>query len=330
MNDGKPKSNPAREPVSVSMFKAAKASGHMADVAQYGLRKATAELRTARQSGDDAGRKSAARNMFRQTVKTVIHRNRELKNLGSFVASADVASRPNRTFFWSGDTQDAEKKVTHSAMATAQHLAEKSSGSTVEMTPGGKLLDSYAGHPNSFNYLKERFQYTAGADRKAPQALRESLLSQGAANAGRDLRQEMGPKLFDDLSSTDKHTGKTHGPLARPGSAAGSLWDVVSVRFAKQAVGRVDVIHAAPRSDPYFQSNIFRNSTWITKEKPTLDSQAKTRIVERFAENLHGQLQGPKHTGIPDWSGTGGFRGNLPMRTGSSLSDDPTKRRAKL
>jgi insecticidal toxin complex protein TccC len=297
--------------VSVSMYRAAKISGHLADATQLEFRKEKLKRAQAKQDGNMPARRTAALNMFKRAVSTVIHRNRELQSLGGFVASADVRTLRNRTFFWSGDTQSSSGAVVHSAMATAQHLAERSSGSTVEMTPGGRLLDSYAGHPNSFGYLKERFQYTTSADWRAPQVLREKMIVRGARSTGRDIRQEMGAALYDRLSM--REGSGMHGPLARPGSAAGALWDVVSVRFARQAVGRVDVIHAAPSSDPYFRSNTFRNSTWITKERPSLEQQGRTTIRERFAEHLQGHLQAPRHTGLPDWSGTGGFRRNLRM-----------------
>jgi hypothetical protein len=295
--------------ISPSMYKAARLSGHLADAHQLAFRTQKLKRAQAKLAGDKPAQRQAARAMFRHAVSTVIHRNRELSSLGGFVATADVRTLPSRTFFWSGDTQDESRNVVHSAMATAQHLAARSRASTVEMTPGGGLLDRYAGHPNSFGYLKERFQYVTSADWKAPQTLREQMIVRGARSAGRDIRQEMGPKLYDRLSTTDHHG--THGPLSRPGSAAGALWDVVSVRFARQAVGRVDVIHAAPSSDPYFHSNAFRNSTWITKEQPTLEEGGKARIVERFAEHLRGKLQPPHQSGVPDWSGTGGFKRNL-------------------
>ncbi|MBL8511044.1 MAG: hypothetical protein JNM52_05310 [Betaproteobacteria bacterium] len=312
MSSSEPK--PKKMDVSKLLFLRAKQSGNMADSAQFDFRREQIKRSEAVKTGNEGARKLAAKNMLKNAFSIVLHRNRELKRLGAFVANADVSTKPDRTFFWSGDALDKSGSVEHSAMSTAQHLAKLSSGSTVEMTPGGRLLDRYAGHDNSFNYLKERFQYTTSKNWKEPQALREHLITSGARQTGKSIFREMGPELFKKTAITDGK-GNTFGPLARPGSAAGALWDVVSVRFAKQAQGRVDVIHAAPQSDPYFKSNIFANSTWITKERPTLVSQGKTTIRERFAEHLQGKLQGPKQIHAPDWTGTGGFIGNAKFRS---------------
>jgi hypothetical protein len=89
------------------------------------------------------------------------------------------------------------------------------------------------------------------------------------------------------------------------------MWDTMSVRYARQAQGTVNVVHAASKDDPYFASETYKNSTWQTKEKPTLESGGKASIKEHFGEDLKGQLEGPSK-GIPDYKDTGGFKGNLP------------------
>ena len=303
-----------KSPMNLSefMYKGAKKAGNKADIAQMSFRSEHAKHTKAVSENNTSARKAAAKGMLKNALQIVLHRNRELKKLGGFVASADVNTGRDRTFFWSGDEVDSSKKIIHSAMTTAQDMAKKISGSTVEMTPGVHMLDNYAGHSNSFGYLKERFQYTTSKDRNASQKLREELITKGIKSTGQNTRDMIGHKLFDDLSLVDKQ-GQKSGPLARPGSAAGALWDVISVRFAKQASGIVNVIHAAPSSDPYFSSNIFRKSTWITKEMPTLIAQGRTQIIEKFGENLKGHLKGP--TNLINWENTGGFRGNLKPRS---------------
>ncbi len=314
-----------------ALLKAARNAGEAADQSQFAFRAARQNRANAAMSGNASAQSAAAGQMMKHAGTIVLNRNQELKHLGGFVASADVSTPHDGTYFWSGDSRDSAGNVTHSAMTTAQHLAAQSGGSTVEMTPGGKQLDRYAGGADSFNYLKERFQYTTSGDRREPQALRENLIVKGARNAGKNVQQEMGAKVYNQSSVTDK-AGNQYGPLARPGSAAGALWDVTSTRFARQATGHVEVVHAASKNDPYFSSEQYANSTWMTKEKPTLTDQGKTTLNERFGEDLKGQLQGPnREEPAQDWTGTGGFKGNLRTPTESSRPEiDPSPPRAKL
>lgn len=265
-----------------STVSGALAAGRSADKAQQRMRVAQQMHTYAVKGGSESMRRAAARLMLKNAVLTVIRRNRELTQLGQFVATADVATPRDGTYFWSGDARRPDSVVTASAMVTAQEMALEANARTVEQTHGGGQLDTYAGHANSFGYLAERFKYLGNSP------LRAALIQRGA--------KRVGPALSD--------------PLNR-GTAAGSLWDVMSVRFAAQARGRVDVVHAAPSKDSYFSSPAYANSTWLTKERPTLQQIKRTHIVERFGEDLQGQLRPPRGEAIPDWRGTGGFRANL-------------------
>jgi insecticidal toxin complex protein TccC len=229
---------------------------------------------------------------FRQIGQVIINRNSELKALSGFVVNADVQTSPGRSFFWSGDSLDLSGSVDKSALMTAQFLAGIQGGMTIEMTPGGETLESY-GKNNwppitggrstpGFKYLQDRFRYV-------PAGIRESLLAKGALSAGKNIYGVIGLNFFDTDNPAEN---MINSPLK---SVAGIVWDVVSIRFARGAVGAVNVIHAAKTNDPYFQSDTFLRSTWLTKEKVALINEAKTTIVERFGEHLRSwELQKPK------------------------------------
>lgn len=286
----------------------AKDSGKRADEAQTRFRNEHASLTNARETGSEAARQSAAKKMFQNAGSVVIHRNSDLKNFSAYSVSADMRTRKNGAVFWSGNQSDESGNVTASAMNTAHAFARKNGGTAVEQTVGGKELENYAGHPQSFGYLVNRFEYTAENDRNAAQSTREKLLMKGAALANTSIRDEMGPELHDSLIKKDAH-GKEFTPAGRQFSAAGAMWDTMSVRYARKAEGTVNVVHAAPKDDPYFTSDTYTNSTWKTKERPTLEGGGKALIKEHFAEDLKGQLEGPT-MGIPNYNGTGGFKGN--------------------
>lgn len=227
---------------------------------------------------------------FRSFVQTIINRNRELKNLGAFVVYASVDVPFGKSFFWSGDKVDQSGNVEKSAMLTAQFLAAQDGGSTIEMTSGGQMLDNYSSSkwPVSaasrsspgFMFLKSRFKYMDSP------LLREELIKKLPQSLGSDVEAILGATFF---------TGPEN-PLNSPNSGvAGVLWDVVSIRFARQATGEVNVIHAGSSTDPYFQGAGFMRSTWMTKERVSLAEEAKTTIVERFGEDLEDwQLQAPR------------------------------------
>lgn len=295
-----------QRPSAQTFLNSAKTAGENADRAQYQFRNAQQSLRTAQNAGE---RKESAGSMFAHSTDIVRHRNDELKNLSAFSVTADVKTPKDGAVFWSGDKLDPDGKVSASAMETAHAFADTHGGAALEQTPGGKQLDSYAGHPQSFDYLRNRFKYTAELDKNSAQSTREDLLMKGANRANTSIRDEMGPDLHDSLIKTDAN-GKAYTPPGRPGSAPGALWDTMSVRYARQAEGTANVIHAAPSTDPYFKSDVFANSTWMTKEKRTLQSGGKATFNERFGENLQGELEGPGKD-VPDYTGTGGFKGNL-------------------
>jgi hypothetical protein len=118
----------------------------------------------------------------------------------------------------------------------------------------------------------------------------------------------MGSELHDSLIKKDAH-GKEFTPAGGPFSAAGAMWDNMSLRYARKAEGTVNVVHAAPKDDPYFTSDTYKNSTWKTKERATLEGSGKASIKEHFAEDLKAQLVGPTLR-IPNYNGTGGFKGS--------------------
>ncbi|UZE12248.1 RHS repeat domain-containing protein [Pseudomonas sp. B21-053] len=223
---------------------------------------------------------------FKALVNVVIARNKELKALGEFVFSANVETPVDRSYFWSGDTIDSTGKVVYSAMMTAQFLARKTRGMTVEMTPGGEKLNvyknlNYVGSNSTkigFMYLKERFKYM-----DSPTA-RGDLLAGSALRAGVGVKAVLGDKFFDSDENplNDSERG-----------VAGTLWDVLSIRYARGAKGTVNVIHAASVNDAYFYGDIYSKSTWLTREKVALEAENKTKIFERFHEDLTAlQLKG--------------------------------------
>ncbi|MHC8348166.1 RHS repeat domain-containing protein [Pseudomonas sp. RT4P38] len=227
---------------------------------------------------------------FKHLASVVMHRNEELKNLGGFVFHAKVVVPRDKSFFWSGDKVDVNGNVIKSAMLTAQFLAGEVGGSTIEMTSGGHKLDNYSeskwpasGANRSspgFMFLKSRFKYMDSP------SFRAELLTKLPERLGVDVERTLGASFFT----------RTENPLNSPHSGvAGVLWDVVSIRFARQATGDVNVIHAGASNDPYFQSPTFMRSTWLTKEKIAMGEEAKTTIIERFGEDLEDwQLQAPR------------------------------------
>ncbi|MHC8289610.1 RHS repeat domain-containing protein [Pseudomonas sp. XS1P51] len=222
---------------------------------------------------------SSAREKFKQLVNVVINRNKELKALGGFVFSADINTPHDKAFFWSGDGRDSNGRVVVSAMYTAQFIASRAQGKTVEMTPGGKQLDEYKNvnslivtqHSSGYMYLNERFQYVDSP------MLRADFLANGALKVGAGVRTTIGKSFF----SSDEN------PLnAQRSSVAAALWDVTSIRFARAATGEVNVVHASSVHDPYFSSQQYLSKTWFAKERVALQEEGKTTIVERFLEDL--------------------------------------------
>jgi insecticidal toxin complex protein TccC len=231
---------------------------------------------------------SDSREKFKQLVGVVINRNKELKALGGYVFSADVETKRGKAFFWSGDSIDATGQVIKSAMYTAQYIANRAGGTTVEMTSGGAQLNEYKNlnslvvsqYQSGYMYLNERFHYVDSP------VFRSDLLAKGALNVGVGVWGSIGRSFFHG----------SENPLNTPHSTvAGALWDVISIRFARGATGEVNVIHAASLYDFYFRSPAYMRSTWVTREKVAMQEEAKTTIVERFAEDLQiWELQGPK------------------------------------
>lgn len=215
---------------------------------------------------------------FVSLVRIIIERNKEFKSLGAFVFGSDVKTPADGAFFWNGNGVDAAGNAI-SAMYTAQFIAQRARGMTVEMTHGGGQLNIYKNpsftnvshYASGYMYLNERFNYM-----DSPTA-RGDLLAKGASMAGVGVRTTLGEIFFRT----------NENPLNAPHSCvAGALWDVISIRFARAATGVVNVIHAAPSNDPYFSGAVYKRSTWFTRERVAMQQEAKTRIVERFSENL--------------------------------------------
>lgn len=229
---------------------------------------------------------------FKALVSVVIKRNAELRWLGGFAFVGDFNTPENNTYFWSGNDMDSQGRITVSAMDTAQFLARRSGGATVEMTVDGDRLNIYqrsgvqsTGQPVSATGLKARFKYLDSP------ALREQLLEKEAIKNGLNVQEVLGQVFYSP--------GKS--PLnENSGNATDGLWNVVSIRFARQAEGDVKAIHARRRSDPFFQQPAYLNNIWSTKEKVALQDEAKTNITEYFADDLQPwELQGPRRTGVP-------------------------------
>jgi hypothetical protein len=239
---------------------------------------------------------------LKRIASVVMAKNNELAYLAASASISNVKTPLNGATFWSGDNIAPGKAA--SAMLTAQHIAKRTGGQTVEQTTGGKALDQYAGHPNSFGYLQARFAYL-------PPSQRAQIMTKGANSAG-----------LPSPPAGRQPRGSAPHPLANlsRGSTAGALWNVISARFAQEAVGEAQVIHAAPSSDAYFASTGYARSTFKTIEEPTLRSKG-VKIREQFGEQLAGDLQQPRrgdHT--PDYVGTGGRRPSGLNKMGSHSS----------
>lgn len=209
---------------------------------------------------------------FKLATSVVVARNQELKNLSGFIHTANFDTPKDNTYFWCGNSKDANNNPEYSAMLTAQSLAKSSGGRTIEMTHGGQQLHNYQGE-SSYQKINKRFQYLESAKPNEPHNLRGELMAKGAKAAGHD---DVAP-----IAELGKHES----------SVAGTLWDVASANFSNQAEGIVRVIHAIPSSDPFFQSKQFETSTWIVKEEPALKAQGKTTVQRFFAEDLTGKLE---------------------------------------
>lgn len=176
-------------------------------------------------------------------------------------------------------------------MHTAQHIAKRVGGKTVEQTAGGKALDEYAGHRDSFEYITARFDHMRSSQRR-------DLMKKGATEAGVNI-----PPPGRRSKNAVPH------PMAglSKGRAGGALWNVISARFAEAAVGEAQVIHAAPKSDSYFSSPAYTGSTFKLIEEPTLRGKG-IPFKEHFGEHLTADLQTKPADHRPQYQGTGGRR----------------------
>ena len=230
---------------------------------------------------------------FKEIVNVIINRNIEFERLGGFVFVGDFSTPVDNTYFWSGNSTDFKGQIIKSAMDTAQFLAGRTGGATVEMTTDGDKLNEYsrtgvsAGEQpiSTTNYLKQRLKFLDSP------SLREHLLRKEALRSGVDIEGLLGQIFFSQGENPLNETSK---------DATDALWNVVSIRFARQAVGDVKVIHARTRNDPFFQSPAYLNNIWSTKEKVALTDEAKTTVIELFADDLQPwELQGPRRIGVP-------------------------------
>jgi len=238
--------------------------------------------------------------MLKKAAEIVAERNKELALLGAFTATTNVSSPPNKSYFWSGNTfKDGD--MIHSAMMTAQSIARKSNGITLEMTEGGHQLDNYSGESNSFLYLKERFKYANPTDTSPPgYAPHKELIEKGVANGSVDMLKQTG---------MDKTGATTFIPTDKV-PAANMLWDNLSMRYANQVSGKTVAVHAMSKDDPYNQDPAYLANTWNTKERPILERNG-INIKELHSEDLKSELVGLSNGTNINWEGTGGYRGNL-------------------
>ncbi|MCF5712756.1 MULTISPECIES: hypothetical protein [Pseudomonas syringae group] len=238
--------------------------------------------------------------MLKYMADIVTERNRELASLGGLTATADVSSPPNKSYFWSGNTFKNGEMI-HSAMTTAQSIARKNEGVTLEMTEGGHQLDNYGGESNSFSYLQERFQYAKPTSASPPgYAPHKEMVEKGVAQVGVDMLKETGL----DKTNTSTYIPNDTVP------AANILWDNLSMRYANKVSGETVAVHAMSKDDPYNQNPTYLANTWNTKERPILDRN-NINVKEIYSENLKDELVGPSSGHPTNWEATGGYRGNL-------------------
>ncbi|WP_225087701.1 hypothetical protein [Pectobacterium colocasium] len=264
----------------------AKNYGQKADDTQFSLRQKLQE--------------KEATGLFKNAVDIVMNRNMELERLGAFTATSNMNSPHNGAHFWSGSSMQ-DGKVVHSAMLTAQEMAKKTGGVTLEMTEGGHALHNYSGEEDSFSFIKERFKYTDGtASSNDSYSVKKDIIEKGVNSTGIDMMAETGLNKTDakEYISSSKH------------STPHILWDIMSMRYADKVTGEATSIHAVSENDPYVQSDAFQKNTWNAKERPALEKN-NIPIKELFSEQLQGELVEPYEVKKTNWSNTGGFIGNI-------------------
>lgn len=238
--------------------------------------------------------------MLKSAAEIIMERNKELSALGAFTATADVSTPPDKSHFWSGNTF-SNGKVIHSAVMTAQSIARKTDGITLEMTEGGHHLDNYSGESDSSLYLKERFKYASPTDASPPgYAPHKALIEKGVSRLGVDMLKQTG---------MDKTGATSYIPTGKA-PAVNMLWDNLSMRYANQVSGETVAVHAISKNDPFNQDATYLANTWNAKERPILERNG-INIKELYSENLKGELVGPSNGARTDWEGTGGYHGNV-------------------
>lgn len=250
------------------------AFAHLADppspLAQARAHGADADAALARFRGVDGTAPGAGLDRFRAIGHTVLHRNRELASLTEHAATADVATERDRGVLWSGDHYEGGK-ATASAMLTAQAFAGATGRKTVEMTDGGRAMDSYIDpQGDSFGALQDRFRYLrnpgdhAGAPSQAP-VMAEIMQRVVDAKGGADLAGHA---------------------VSAEHSAAGGIWDVLSQRFATGLSGDVVGVHAYPEAqhDALTRGPLAHN-TFNTVEKPAVAAAGRAEVVDVFGDD---------------------------------------------
>ncbi|PWC21412.1 hypothetical protein DDT54_18910 [Brenneria nigrifluens DSM 30175 = ATCC 13028] len=264
----------------------AKNYGHQADNNQFSLR--------------DKLQYTNGQGALKDAVNIVINRNKELESLGAFTATSNMNSPHNGAYFWSGSTMK-DGEVIHSAMLTAQSIAEKQGGVTLEMTEGGHSLHNYSGEEDSFSFIKERFKYADGTKLSDDNyTVKKDLIEKGIANTGIDILVETGISKTDSKESV----------VSSQHSVPHTLWDIMSMRYADKVTGEAKAIHAISEKDPYVKSEAFQNNTWNAKERPTLENNGVS-VKELYSEQLDGHLVGENKSNKKNWANTGGFIGNI-------------------
>ena len=218
--------------------------------------------------------------------ETVLRRNQELKALTRASAYADVSTERDGGVLWSGDKKKGDDTLAD-AMPTAQSFAKAHGRKTVEMTDGGRTMDSYTNEKgNSFDDIADRFIYMGQGDLNQPKGEE----TQEAKKSRLRRSPERTAMMQAELAKHQADPALSGHQVSQDSSAAGALWDVMSKRFASGLSGDVMGVHAYGQADHGWLNDPatgpLRNNTMNNVEKPAVEAAGKATIVDLFGDDV--------------------------------------------